>query len=362
MTIDLSASPIAAAVAKSTVFASTRSFIVGLGGALAGITAILYACGFLVSRAHLSLLGLYGLIDITNDYILQEGAKFFLVTAYTVGRDMVLPALGIVTPLVIAGLLLALRLRPRAERKWNELRSRHLHVDALPLARALAFAALFYSFLWHSGQYLDQFEQPLCIANLLYVDGGTAQCGTARAQSANRIRDALFNADKLLLIDEFEELILGLAIALLIAWLTWLVTLPWRWHALCVAPSFFATALYLLLLPMDYGVLLRAINYPRIALTFTDTAAAGFTGPTFLLKKTPADFVVWVAYKRKVFWVPAASVKRADVDGAYDLLDARWRPPPTKERNNETHRAGFVFISARPWRMRRGRPAGGGKL
>lgn len=37
-----------------------RAFVVGLGGALAGITAILYACGYLVTRAHLSLLGLYG--------------------------------------------------------------------------------------------------------------------------------------------------------------------------------------------------------------------------------------------------------------------------------------------------------------
>lgn len=325
MTADLSVPPLGDAVAKSTVLAVTRGFIVGLGGALAGITAILYACGYLVSRAHLSMLGLYGLIDFSHDYILQEGAKFFLVTAYSVGRDMVLPLLAILTPIALIGIVLGLRLRATAARWCDALRSRFLHVDARPLARAIAFIVLFILFLWHSDIYLDKFERPLCYANLLYADGGTAQCGAAGGQGADSLRNALFATDKALLLAAFQELAIGLAEAILIAYLTWRVTLPWRWRAWCVAPPYFATALYLLLLPMDYGVLQRPANYPRIALTFDGAPALAADGPVFLLNKSSSDFVVWGAASRKLFWIPAGSVKRAEIDGAYDLFDARWR-------------------------------------
>src|SRR5947209_15481374 len=81
MADNLSEPPYQEPVAKIDIVARTRAFIVGLGSALAGITAILYACGYLVTPTHLSLLGLYGLIDFNNDYVLQEGAKFFPVTA-----------------------------------------------------------------------------------------------------------------------------------------------------------------------------------------------------------------------------------------------------------------------------------------
>lgn len=90
------------------IVAVARGFIVGLGGALAGLTA----CGYLVTRAHLSLLGLYGLIEFNHDFILQEGAKFFIVNAYSIGREMVLPVLTLLT--IAASLLILLGLALRA--------------------------------------------------------------------------------------------------------------------------------------------------------------------------------------------------------------------------------------------------------
>lgn len=325
MTVDLSAPPPAGAVAKTTLLTGTRSFIVGLGGALAGISAILYACGYLVTRAHLSLLGLYGLIEFNNDYILQEGAKFFLVNAYSSGRGMVLPWLTLLIPSSLIGIALADRLRERAMRAWNAVRARYLHVDALPFARALAFIVLFALFLLHSGVYLAEFERPLCYANLLYADGGLVNCGAADPNAEDKLLAALFGIpNKRLLKTTFDELITGLAEAILIAFLTWRVTLPWRWRAWCVAPPFFAAALYMLLLPMDYGVLQRSINYPRIAMTLEGKSAFDAAGPLFLLNKSSGDFVVWDAASRKLFWVPISAVKRAEIDGAYDLFDARW--------------------------------------
>ena len=93
MADNISEPPVPLSVEKSKLVAGTRAFIVWLGGALAGITAILYATGYLITRAHLSLLGLYGVVDFGNDYIVQEGAKFFLVTGYSFGRTVALPLL-----------------------------------------------------------------------------------------------------------------------------------------------------------------------------------------------------------------------------------------------------------------------------
>lgn len=309
-------------VPRIDIVAVARGFVVGLGGALAGLTAIIYACGYLVTRAHLSLLGLYGLIDFNHDFIMQEGAKFFLVMAYSVGREMVLPALSNLT--ILASLLIALGLwlRVRVQRWWDALQRRIPGQPARRLIRVVAFVAAFSLFLVHSDEYLDKFEHPLCFANLLYIDGGIANCAAAR--DGDGLRRALLMSDRATLNLAYRELVIGLAQSLVIAWFTWRVTRPWRWHVWCIAPCFFATGLYVILLPMDYGVLKRTINYPRIALTVDEKVPFSMSGPVFLLNKSPNDFVVWAASTRQLYWVPAASVRRAEVDGAYDLFDPRW--------------------------------------
>lgn len=215
----------------------------------------------------------------------------------------------------------------RAQRWWDALQRRIPGHAAQRLIRVLAFVAAFGLFLWHSDEYLDKFEHPLCFANLLYADGGIKKC--AAAADGNGLRRALLQSDRPVLNSAFRHLIIGLAESVAIAWFTWRVTRPWRWHAWCVAPCFFATALYIILLPMDYGVLQRTINYPRIALTVDDKNPFPVSGPVFLLNKSSNDFVVWAASTRQLYWVPAASVRRAEVDGAYDLFDPRWDGYPT---------------------------------
>jgi len=313
-----------ASVAPVNLLGGMRAFIVGLGGALTGITAMLYGCGYLVTRAHLSLLGLYGLIDFSHDYILQEGAKFFFVMAFSTGRHILYP-LSILIPAILLLILLGLPLRNRALHLWQTLHARWPGVDIDRLLRAGAFAMLFFVFIAHSDVYLDKFEHPLCFANLLYLDAGTTNCTVPDAKGSDALRAALSGSNKSILDDAFHELEIGLVQALILAYLTWRVTRPWRWHAWCIAPSFFATAIYLILLPMDYGVLQRSINYPRIALTFDQKTDFPITGAVFLLHKSSNDFVVWSASARKLFWIPAASVRRAEVDGAYELFDPRWR-------------------------------------
>src|SRR3546814_10785541 len=53
-----------------------KGFMVWTGGSLAGITAVLYVCGYLITTAHIYTLGLYCLVDFSKDYFLLEGSKF----------------------------------------------------------------------------------------------------------------------------------------------------------------------------------------------------------------------------------------------------------------------------------------------
>jgi hypothetical protein len=307
-----------------------KGFLVWLGGSLASITAIFYATGYLITRAHLSMLGLHGVLDFDNHYIVQEGGKFFLVVGYSTVSNVALPLLAVLGPAVVAAMVLRRLLGSRA-RRWREyLRHRLPGFSAQGWMRLLAFVLLFAAFLWHSETFLLKFQNPLCIGNLLYAESGSAPCPAAMMErGADELKRALLGRDETLLNNAFQELVFGFALAAALAYLTWRITLPWRWRSWYAAPSFFAAALYLVLLPMDYGVLQRSITYPRIALTPGDKSKFPMTGPLFLLNQTAREFVVWDASVRKLFWIPADSVKRAELDGTYDLFDPARHPVAT---------------------------------
>lgn len=329
MADNLSESPLPASGEMGSVVARIRSFVVWLGGSLASITAMFYATGYLITRAHLSMLGLYGVLDFDNDYIIQEGGKFFLVVGYATVSNVALPLLALLGPAVIAGMVARRLAGSRAQRWREQLRKRVPGFGAQGWMRLLAFVALFAAFLWHSEAFLRKFQNPLCIGNLLYANPGRAPCPASMMQgSVERLKTALLVRDDTFLNNAFQELVFGFALAAVLAYLTWRTTLPWRWRSWYVAPSLFATVLYLTLLPMDYGVLQRPITYPRIALTLDEKPALPMTGPLFLLHQTENEFVVWDASIRTLFWIPAGSVRRAEVDGTYDLFDsARYRTP-----------------------------------
>ncbi len=52
---------------------------------LAGMVAILYACGFLIIQTQARILGIQMLLASGQEYYVQEGAKFFIVTGQKLG-------------------------------------------------------------------------------------------------------------------------------------------------------------------------------------------------------------------------------------------------------------------------------------
>ena len=69
-----------------------------LTGALAGVGAILYALGYLVTRAHLNFLGVSGLFDQSNFFFVQEGAMFLLDISVIAARTLlpIVVVLGVI--------------------------------------------------------------------------------------------------------------------------------------------------------------------------------------------------------------------------------------------------------------------------
>jgi hypothetical protein len=79
----------------------TTVFIGWLSGSVAGLGALLYAAGYLVTRAHLHLLGLDRLLVPGNERFTEEGANFFLVTGQILIQDwLTLVALAVALALV----------------------------------------------------------------------------------------------------------------------------------------------------------------------------------------------------------------------------------------------------------------------
>jgi hypothetical protein len=307
-----------------------KGFLVWLGGSLASITAVFYATGYLITRAHLSMLGLHGVLDFDHHDIVQEGGKFFLVVGYSTMSDAILPLLAVLGPAVIAAMVVRRLLGNRAQRWRNRLDQRLPGFGAQGWMRLLAFVVLFLAFLWHAETFLLKFQQPLCIGDVLYAQSGSTPCPASMMRGgAEELKKALLGSNERVLNNAFQELVFGFVLAVALAYLTWRTALPWRWRGWYAAPSLVAAALYLILLPMDYGVLQKPVTYPRITLTADGSAAFPMTGPLFLLNQTTRDFVVWDASIRKLFWIPADTVKRAELDGNYDLFDSPGYPGVT---------------------------------
>jgi hypothetical protein len=97
---------------------------------------------------------------------------------------------------------------------------------------------------------------------------------------------------------------------------------PWRWRSWLIAPFMISMGLFLLLLPMDYGVLKRPTVYPVLSVTPSDATSSRANGPLYLLDKTNSEFVAWDASTRKVEWIPAGTLAHAEIVRMHDLFGA----------------------------------------
>jgi hypothetical protein len=78
-------------------------------------------------------------------------------------------------------------------------------------------------------------------------------------------------------------------------------------------------ALYLVSLPMDYGVLERSVQYGVVS--FAGEADALPKGESvFLLDRKADGFVVWDKNNRRVLWLPLSKLQRAELRAVEPLF------------------------------------------
>jgi hypothetical protein len=289
---------------------SFKSLLLWIGGTLAGTTALLYTSGYLVTRSHLAMLGLYGLVEYSNDHFLQEGAKFVITTAYTVLR----PLLSIVAVLGVAVLAAGaigwlVRLLPVGG--WiHRGHERLATVAGSEALRRVGFALVLLALLWHVWHFYDDYERPLAVANLLYAD-------TSRPDG--KIDALILGGDTQALHGRFEGLLWGTLLAGLLTFMAWRVVAPWRSRGWLVLPFAVTLALYVVTLPMAYGVLERPVLYALVSLV-GDSSGSLPDDATYLLDRKSDGFVVWNSASRRVLWLPASGVRRAEVRGVQSLF------------------------------------------
>lgn len=296
-----------------------------LTGALAGVGAILYALGYLVTRAHLNFLGVSGLFDQSNFFFIQEGAMFLLDVAVIIARTLlpIVVVLGIIAAvLVVAGYGIARILASRAPslaERMNQWKDVMLSWREHLLLCQVLYAALLMLFFVHTDTYLNDFNRPLQISNVLYGESGIGTTVSSDPKTV-ALRKSLLQGEEKLTHAYFFNLLFGEVLAGLLLMMAWRVTDGWRWQPMWVSWFVISFIIYSASLPMMYGVLWVSAEYPIITFKSPDDTLTHGLGTLYLLSKTDTEFVVWDAQGKRLLWIPKDEIKWADVKRVGNLF------------------------------------------
>lgn len=308
-----------------SLFKGIALFIGWVTSSLAGIAAILYACGYLITQAQLRSLGLSGILERSPDYYLQEGANFFigLVTRLTQIIPWLFWAGCIFVVLLILGLPVGIYMFKGKRRERMATLSekiRYRITDALKrrpwLWRNAAYLLCLCILIFHLTRYLSDFTPALNVSNLLY--GGPTKPGSSQA-SVDLARWILAN-DSGKLEGHFCVLLWGTLQTGVVLALAWYVIRPARLKIWLIAPFVVIFLIYVLFLPLAYGTLLRPTRFPVVALTSESPRLARVKGSLFLLHRTDSAFVLWDEQARRVLWIPSDQILTAEVRGVRPLF------------------------------------------
>ena len=303
-------------VASGSFLDVFKAFLLWIGGTLAGVTAVLYTSGYLVARSHLAMLGLYGLVEYGNDYFLQEGSKFVITSAYTVLRPL-LSIVAVLGVMVLAAGAIGWLVRGRSTDPWvGRATERVRAVGRSDALRRVVFTLAVLALLWHVWHFYDDYERPLAVVDLLYADP---------VRPGGKVAELIVTGDTTALHGRFEGLLWGTLLAGLLTWVAWRAATHWRSRGWLVLPFAVALTLYVVTLPMAYGVLERPVRYAVVSLSGESGLPTGEA--IYLLSRKSDGFVVWDAETRRVLWLPTSSVRRAEIRGVRSLFQRRGVQP-----------------------------------
>ncbi|HSQ03199.1 MAG TPA: hypothetical protein VLN59_04125 [Burkholderiales bacterium] len=314
-----------------------KQFIAWIGGAVAGLSILFYAAGYLVYRAHINMLGLAGVIDYPHEQLLYEGAKFYFTVGAYLLKNFFVVGIAVLIALILVMLLRQIGWVDRGVRfvaDWLHARRDRWNARHPALLRACLLAVLGALFVIHT----DRFFYPLQdlytgIEQLLYrpppprMPANCAVPGGANADIVTAVTLWLQQGEtcRYELLSEFRRILAGYLVLLAAAYFA---LHKERTDSSTVSRIGIGTlavygVLYTLLLPVAFGVLVRSPIYPVI--TLKSKAAAGDASPTLqLLDRNDRSLLVWDARARIAAWLRADSAVEIDVRGQANLFS----PPP----------------------------------
>ncbi|MEJ5365428.1 MAG: hypothetical protein WHS86_10025 [Desulfosoma sp.] len=315
------------------LFRGIAAFIGWLTGSVAGMAAIFYACGYLVSRAHLKMLGLFGLFEFPKERYLQEGGKFFAVLASMVIAEL-LPLLVLILYMLTAIFLvsivfvaachwLPLRTLPDRCRKLASI------VKAFPKGKPWLWSlwilfCLAYALLFFVLDYYNDFAAVLKVSNLLYHSSG----GFSPLPDIARIEHWLLEGDSLRLHSYFLHLLKGEFLALVLLTAAWYTTAPFEKVRLwLISPFLLIVTLYTLFTPMAYGVLVHPTKCALVSFQWKEKVFEKAPPVFFLLNKTDKEVVVWDEVSQKVSCFSAEVFENMQVVGLQALFSKQTQEP-----------------------------------
>jgi hypothetical protein len=312
---------------------AAAKFLGWLSGALAGGGAVLYSLGHLVMLGQHHLMGLGPLLEYSHRYYLQRGANF-LFDIVTFRPDLMFHGLvfavfasGLLAALLIASTKLVASRRivsegfPQRINRWREL----FNTIGKPIVYALLLLLSFscsFSPLQLSGA-------PLQVTGLLFRDPTRPAVQMKEAAChTGAIEQAILDGNRSILEECFLRILGAAFVSVVLLLLARQITRGWRWRSLAVAPFALVALIYLILLPVDYGVLMPRTEYHLARLTTDKGSIQRLTdSPLYLLAATERAFVFWDADLREVVWVPHGEIKQLDI--------LPKRPIPLKTPNLE---------------------------
>ncbi len=296
------------------IFRGVTVFIGWLTGSLAGIGAILYVFGYLITIAQLHLLGLDAqFFGYGNPYYIQEGGKFLISVGQYLGDIFLnlLIAVAIFTFPILIILIIVLFFK---RKKLVEYRDRwKINLNKIgekwpSLWRGLAFTLLLILLFYLSAD-PQSFNDPLEISNLLY----TSESHQATSDTADKIRSLLIKGESESLKAYFLDCLLFELKAGVLLFLAWLVSSPWRLRLLAISPFVIIFMLYTIFLPMLYGVLNYQMKFPVINLSSDNEMLLNRSGNLYLINKTDGEFILWDCSQKEILWIPQSEVNAAEI-------------------------------------------------
>lgn len=327
-------------------------FIGWLTGSLAGITAILYACGYLILMYHTQILGLYNVIPYDNVDYIGQGAKFIIYNIISLTDDIevnifkqfsainvdneIFNHFGAIA-VVCACIILLIYILSRRQRwitdSYSSISNWLKNIKECfknELIVKITFVLIWLVLLSWIPYLSEQFGAPFTSCkNLLSVKCQYDKC---LKEKVNNIKGC---EDKIKYIEEVDKNIINGAKdklkkkydnLLKLCVLTGLLTLIFhiivsysKYNNIIVIPFIIYFLFFVLLLPINFGVLRKEIRYSSVELVMNDKNNLLDKSRLFLLGMDSQVLILWDASQCKYIRLQQKDIRLMKISEQKDL-------------------------------------------